>query len=509
MGAIAKAYGFEFPADLVRFWSVAKKHEDALFDAGVRLVGPFTILGGGRPDDDLDRWPADPPELFTVAEGDTDGLHWGYVLHEPGKPGYVASFYGRDGYPITYAGPTLGHAMHAYISDVAGEKQDELAEIRAVGEDDDELAGEVARLERLERALRPLRAKRARPKKEPTPSLDGLGVRVPRGPAVDPKKLRKDPERLITQGFQHIADGRPALALPIARDALAILPTEKQDNAVLLAVAAYEALGRPLLARTFAPRLAAIHRRRKRPPKVDNRFSDTMERALLNPEGVRVLALEQWGAQPRTPDLDAIAKLVNLESLTLRGYPIGDLPKGFRALKKLREVELFLCAMRSLPSALATLPIEELEITQSIGARNPRQAVRVPKGFSLPKLRKLSLVACGLREIPAFVLRAKRLLTLSLDGNRLEELPDGVGALTDLRYLSVADNALTTLPPSLAKAKKLGSLWLKGNRLAAAPEVLGALRLRALDLGKNPLVARKEERARAKALAKRAKIYFA
>ncbi|HEX4515099.1 MAG TPA: hypothetical protein VH054_16245, partial [Polyangiaceae bacterium] len=85
------AYGFAFPPDLERFRKVAAKHRDALFAAGVHLVGPFAR----KASKDLDRWASDPPELFTVCEGDTDGLHWGYVFHEPGKPGYVASFYSR------------------------------------------------------------------------------------------------------------------------------------------------------------------------------------------------------------------------------------------------------------------------------------------------------------------------------------------------------------------------------------------------------------------------------
>ena len=507
---VADAYGFEFPRDLQAFWKVAKKHEDALFDAGVRLVGPFIVLGGGKPAKDLDRFGGDPPELFTVAEGDTDGLHWGYVFHEPGKPGWVGSYYARDGYPISWAGPTIGHAIFEHVCRVRGEMEGELEEVRSVGEADAELAQSVARVTKLERALRPLRTSAKRPKKEPTPTFDGIGLRA--RSSIDPKKLQKELrdkkkiDRWIARGWELLAEGDHGSALHVARDALAALPTEKQDGAVLLAVAAYEAIGRPLLARTFEPRLAGIRKRIKRPPKIDNQVSDTMELALLDPKNVRTLFLEQWGAQDERPDLDAIAKLVNLESLTLRGYSIGDLPKGFRALKKLRHVELFMCKLQTIPNVLGSLPIEHLDIVQSVSG-TPRGEVGVPKGLSLPKLRALDLVACGLRHVPAFVLRAKKLRTLDLSNNRLRELPDAIGDLRELTILRLADNALATLPSSMSRMKKLRSLWMEKNRFATLPDVIGEIRPSDLDVAKNPLVKDKDERVRAKKLAK--KVHFA
>lgn len=511
MTKIADTYGFEFPSDLAAFWNVAKKHEDALFDAGVRLVGPFTILGGGKPAKELDRFGGDPPELFTVAEGDTDGLHWGYVFHEPGKPqkqdGWVGYYYARDGYPIMYAGATIGHAIFVHVSDVLGEMRSDLEEVRSLGEDDAELAQLVARVAKLERALRPLRKKAKRPKNERTPTIDGLGLRA--RSSIDAKKLqnelrdKKKIDKWIARGWELLlAEGDHGSALHVARDALAALPTDKQDGAVLLAVAAYEALGRPLLARTFEPRLAGIKKRIKNPPKIDNEFSDTMELALLNPNNVRRLFLEQWGAQDEAPDLSAVAKLVNLESLTLRGYAIGDLPKSFRALKKLGKVELFMCKLHTIPKVLGSLPIEHLDIVQSVSS-TPKTAVRVPKGLSMPKLRSLDLVACGLREVPTFVTRAKKLRMLDLSNNRLRELPAAIGDLRDLTILRAADNALETLPSSMKRMKKLDSLSIEKNRFETLPDVIGEIHPSDLDVAKNPLVKDKDERARAKKLAKK------
>jgi len=505
--AIVRAYGFAFPPDLDRFDEIARKHGDALFAAGLRLVGPF---GAAK---DLDRYGGDPPEFFTVCEGDTDGLHWGYVFHEPGKSGYVASYYARDGYPITPAGATIGAAIFDHVRAVRGEMEDELAEIQKVGEDDRELARDIARLKKLEAALREeKRGRRFKAPKEKTATLDGLGLRVPPSTyaRVDAKKVVKDlrakkVEKWIDRGHELIAESKPGTALHIARDALAVLGTGKQDRAVLLAIAAYEALDRPLLARTFAPRLSKIKKRTKakKPPPIDNRVSESMEEAELDPLGVRILELESWGSQPKAPNLELIARFTNLESLALRGYAIGDLPKSFAALKKLRAVELFECKLVTIPKVLGKLPrLESLNIMQSLSVRSPKKPVRVPAGLEMNKLERLELVACGLREVPAFVLHAKNVYMLDLAGNRLDALPDGIGALKKLRYFRVAENALRGLPDSMKKLSALRNLYLESNRFETVPDVIDELRLTDLTLGKNPLVKDKAERARAKKMVK-------
>jgi hypothetical protein len=530
--AIERAYGFAFPPDLLQLWEIAKKHRRGFDDARVRLVGPFALLRGAKLGVDLDRWPSDPPELFTVAEGDTDGLHWGYVFHEPGSaPGYVAQFYSRDGYPIEPAGPTLLHAMHAHVKATARDAGEELADIRNVGENDAELARSQARLDALEAALLAAtekndapkdRANSARPQTERVTSIDGLGVRAPAAAfvarALERGKLERDlrnaaqRDAWLARGHALLAEKKAGTALQIARDALAILPTKEQDGAVLLAVAAYEALGRPLLARTFAPRLKEIEKRSKSktPAKIENRISHSMKDALLAPAQVERLILERWGAQSEAPDLDAIARLPRLDALILRGYKLGDLPASFAKLKSLRTIELFECALTTLPKVLAKLPrLERIDVIQDSGRRIPRVPLAIPRGIAFPKLTGLKLVACGLREVPAFVLSCKKLATLSLGGNRIATLPEGISALANVRYLNVGDNALTELPQSIAKMKSLSALWLDNNRIEALPDEIAKLPLKSLQIAGNPLVKNKAERARTKALVKKASIYWA
>jgi len=91
---------------------------------------------------------------------------------------------------------------------------------------------------------------------------------------------------------------------------------------------------------------------------------------------------------------------------------------------------------------------------------------------------------------------------LDLAGNRLDALPDGIGALKKLRYFRVAENALRGLPDSMKKLSALRNLYLESNRFETVPDVIDELRLTDLTLGKNPLVKDKAERARAKKMVK-------
>ena len=237
MNRIEKTYGFGFPRDLARFYAIARKHRDALFEAGVRFAGPLALLDGWKLEADLGRWASDPPELFTVAEGDSDGLHWGWVLHDPGRdPGHVAWFYAREGYPIESTAPTLTHAIHGHVRAMREQREEELAEVRDVGEDDAELARGIARMKKLEDALRKAIGKpnRFTAKKEAAPTLDGLGVRAPKSALakLDAKKLAKDLRARkvgawLERGHELIAEGKAGSALVIARDALAALPTKE------------------------------------------------------------------------------------------------------------------------------------------------------------------------------------------------------------------------------------------------------------------------------------------
>src|SRR5450759_161124 len=63
------------------------------------------------------------------------------------------------------------------------------------------------------------------------------------------------------------------------------------------------------------------------------------------------------------------------------------------------------------------------------------------------------------------------------DSEKLTELPESLGQLTQLQTLNLSGNQLTVLPEWLAQLKLLQTLNLSGNQLTALPEWLAQLKL--------------------------------
>ncbi|KAJ0400180.1 hypothetical protein ATCC90586_009316 [Pythium insidiosum] len=105
----------------------------------------------------------------------------------------------------------------------------------------------------------------------------------------------------------------------------------------------------------------------------------------------------------------------------------------------------------------------------------------------------LQLSLARLERCPSLVVSEPELCAtlwrLDLSGNRLETLPDAIGALSALRVLWVNHNPrLTTLPAALARCARLEVLDASASALQALPSELGALeRLRVVDIGATPL----------------------
>ena len=89
------------------------------------------------------------------------------------------------------------------------------------------------------------------------------------------------------------------------------------------------------------------------------------------------------------------------------------------------------------------------------------------------------------------ILRFFSLEYLYLGGNKLKELPVGLGKLTKLKILNLCDNQITILPKELAKLYQLESLSLHNNNLTALPIAIVKLKnLQAISVRGNPLVIR-------------------
>lgn len=504
---LERAWGFAFPDDLFIVWEIAKavdrKHPlDAFYDIGVRLEGPFRVLAGAKVPEDRDRWASDPPELFTVASGDTDGLHWGYVVHEPGKSEPVcAHFFSRDGYPIIL-GTTLYEALRKWLADVLKEKRSELAQTERVGEPDPELRSEVAS---IQRSLAVFAKHKAPPKpKRPKPiamTLDGLGVVCAKSEYAP--STEKHPEKKLSVARRMLEGGAPGGALKIARDAYALLPPKDQAPARALLADIYRALSRPALIRALGVRDAELKKELRAKTSGKPRRCRSLDEALEDLASVQTLAISYPPKGAPVPRAEHWAAMKKLEHVTLRGIEI-DLPASFGRLR-LSSLELFDCRFgngtRSLPRGLTKM--------HTIDTLTLDRVRDIPDDWELPKLQRVEIHETNTDVIPSFVLRAKTLTNLGIGETAIAQLPGALGMLTRLRYLNLSRNRIRDLPDVFDRLPKLTSLWIDHNRLERLPDSLGSLRaLKFLSVGGNPLVHDKAERARIKRLLPKVKIYW-
>lgn len=95
----------------------------------------------------------------------------------------------------------------------------------------------------------------------------------------------------------------------------------------------------------------------------------------------------------------------------------------------------------------------------------------------LSSLSYLCFARCGLESLPAAVLQLPQLRTISLDDNRLSQLPTAVD-LPEVQNIDLGRNQLTELPAALVQQPKLRRMDLERNPWAALPPAAADLDLR-------------------------------
>lgn len=281
---LRERYGVSFPPDLFQAWEfcrdLAEERGQAdvrsvLWGLGIQLGGPFDLIARGLAELEPPELPLvmhvryylDPPEFFTVAFGDSDGLHWGYWFDDPdgGARPVVCSYYNNDAYEITECGATLLEAV-----------EQELAELVELAEDDEE--DEHGEDERLVAPMNEVRSRIGRwherypppeVEREPSvPTFEGMGLVLPGVSPADVLplevlyELAEDPEEakpLLDQARGDLEQGRLHTALQIARALWTMQGAfDLHPEAAELMARCYEGLDRPTLA--WVTRTQALHR---------------------------------------------------------------------------------------------------------------------------------------------------------------------------------------------------------------------------------------------------------
>jgi tetratricopeptide (TPR) repeat protein len=280
-------YGVTFPPSLFQAWEffvdlAAEAGADdpryVLEDMGFTLSGPFQLIHLGLGNLDPPEVPLimswryymDPPEFFTVAHGEADGLHWGYWFDDPdaGAQPLVCSYFEDGAYEFSHDGSSLLCALDAHLAADLEGVEEELRRFPERGE----VAEEAARYQALRERIARLREDFPQPpevaRATSVPTFGGMDLVVPGATPeqllpADPLYQRasagEDAAELVGEGEACLAEGNLPRAIQIANAAWIMRGCRPQhERAAELLARCYEALERPTLA--WVARTQAKHR---------------------------------------------------------------------------------------------------------------------------------------------------------------------------------------------------------------------------------------------------------
>ena len=191
-------------------------------------------------------------------------------------------------------------------------------------------------------------------------------------------------------------------------------------------------------------------------------------------------------AHDRQNDLEEIlrnAKAMGRRALSLRHRGLEAVPATLAELDQLLELDLTGNALAAVPEpVLALTKLEFLTLSQNRLSALPDELWRLT---ALKELDLGNAVSLGpdQRYGPAAASGGK-----PASGNRIVDLPAGLGGLTALRRLGAGFAELRTLPAEIGALTHMVALELPGNALETLPATINELaRLETLDLSANPL----------------------
>ena len=90
----------------------------------------------------------------------------------------------------------------------------------------------------------------------------------------------------------------------------------------------------------------------------------------------------------------------------------------------------------------------------------------------LQELETLRLQKCFVETVPPFISQFPRLYQISLNDNKIVQLPDEIGYVKTLKFLSVAGNKLMAVPGTIGLLENLEHLNLARNQITSLPDSL-------------------------------------
>jgi hypothetical protein len=158
------------------------------------------------------------------------------------------------------------------------------------------------------------------------------------------------------------------------------------------------------------------------------------------------------------------------------------------SITQLKSGELSGCKHLTLSANLATLPVEILNLADSLeilDISNNKLSTLPDWLADLPKLKIIFASNNPFEVLPEVLGQCPQLEMIGFKANNIGFIPEN-SLPKNLRWLTLTDNQITELPTSLGKCKRLEKLLLAGNNLTALPDNISQLRqLRLLRISAN------------------------
>ena len=144
----------------------------------------------------------------------------------------------------------------------------------------------------------------------------------------------------------------------------------------------------------------------------------------------------------------SLCYLKSLRNLYLyRCLKLQKLPAEIGNLESLEFMDADETAISQVPSSIACLNRLKKLSFRGCKGRTPQMGLKLPIFFQFQILNELSLIDCGITELPESLGQARSLRYLYLDGNNFEKLPSSIKQLSSLLLLTLHNcKRLQSLP---------------------------------------------------------------